>query len=64
MNLEERDSTASEVGGEGHGCSKMKCHKEKHVKKKQQNLFHNSKQWSIETRRDIESIKIGRNSEK
>lgn len=52
-----------EVGDEGHGCSKMKCHKEKHGNKKQQSLFHNSKQCSIETRRDIKSIKIGRNPE-
>lgn len=27
------------VGGEGHGCCKMKCHKEKHGDKKQQAFF-------------------------
>lgn len=53
-----------EVGGEGHGGSKMKCHKEKHGNKKQQSPFHNSKQCSIEIRRNIKNIKIGKNSEK
>lgn len=27
------------VGGEGHGCRKMKCHKEKHGDKKKQQAF-------------------------
>lgn len=27
------------VGGEGHGCCKMKCHKEKHGDKKSASLF-------------------------
>lgn len=40
------------VGGEGHGCHKMKCHKEKHGdKKKTASLFHNTKQCSIEANR-------------
>lgn len=30
------------VGGEGHGCRKMKCHKEKHGDKKTASLFHNT----------------------
>lgn len=39
------------VGGEGHGCRKMKCHKEKHGDKKTASLFHNTKQCSIEANR-------------
>lgn len=44
------------VGGEGHGCHKMKCHKEKYRDKKNPtSLFHKSKQCSIEANKILKA---------